>query len=289
MPDPVRPVPEDDMLVAMGFYDDHPANCIASWQCPGTTGCGYPDFAVSPGVEAGCRNLAVFTAGCNFDCLFCQDWIHKTMAETAKPRFTDDEILDWIDDRTTCVCFCGGTPDVQLAAVTRIAVLVRERYADRVMRICAETNLTAPGDLLLPFAHLVHDSGGGFNIGLKAGTEPVHLALTGTGNTRVWRNIERLRAEFGPAERVELIRPSLLVVPGYIDVFEVRAVAARLAAIDADLTLKLIPFLPRYLFDDLPAAADELVATLAAAAADSGLHRVDPPPDDVGQGGRFVR
>ena len=279
----------EEGLVAMGFYDDHPANCIASWQCPGTTGCGYPEHAVHQGLEQGCRNLAVFTAGCNFSCPFCQDWIHRTMQQTGSPRFTDEEILGWVDDRTTCVCFCGGTPDIQLEAVTRISRKLRRRYSDRVMRICAETNLTAPWERLLPFAELVHASGGGLNIGLKAGTRAVHRALTGATNDHVWRNIEKLSSRFGPGHPVPFIRASLLIVPGYVEEHEVRVVAWRLAALNPDLSLKLIAFLPRYRMTDLPAVEPAELAALAGVALECGVRRVSPEPRGTRRSGRFVR
>jgi pyruvate formate lyase activating enzyme len=272
----------------MGFHDDLPANCIASWQCPGTTGCGYPRFAVRPGPEVGSRNLAVFTAGCNFSCPFCQDWIHDAMLTMGAPRFTDDEVCAWVDDRTTCVSFCGGTPDLHLDAVTRIARRMVREHRGRILRICAETNLTAPWSRLLPFARLVRKSGGGLNIGLKAGSDTLHRALTGVSNARVWRNIERLHSTLGVGGEVPFLRPSLLVIPGYVDAAEVRLVASRLASLDPRFSLKLIAFLPRYRMTDLPAADDALLASLADVARACGLARVSPARADL-IGERFVR
>jgi pyruvate-formate lyase-activating enzyme len=84
-------------------------------------------------------------------------------------------------------------------------------------------------------------------------------------------------------------RPSLLVIPGYIDRREVRIVAERLAALDPAFTLKLIAFLPRYRMTDLPAAGAELLASLAGEARRAGLRNVSPAEDGGGRPCRFVR
>lgn len=276
-------------IIAYGFYDDHPANCIAAWQCPATTGVGYPRFARCPGPEVGCRNLAVFCAGCNFGCPFCQDWIHQAMARSGSPWFSDEEVLSWVTPETTCISFCGGTPDVQMRDVLRLARLFHKRFSDRILRICAETNLTASPRQLVPFAREVLESGGGLNIGLKAGTEPMHLALTGVSNRRVWRNLEILHREFGVGSPVPFLRPSLLLVPGYVEEEEVGQVARRLASLDRKFSLKLIPFLPRFQMEDLPATTDQEVLRLALVAREAGLERVSPGPEEIDGTGRFVR
>lgn len=276
-------------IVAFGFYDDHPANCIAAWQCPATTGVGYPRFARCQGPELGCRNLAIFSAGCNFDCPFCQDWIHQAMARSGSPWFSDDEVLAWVTPDTTCVSFCGGTPDVQMTDVLRLARKFRRRYVGRLLRICAETNLTAPARQLVPFAREVLDSGGGLNIGLKAGTDPMHKALTGASNRKVWANLALLQQAFGIGRVVPFLRPSLLVIPGYVDDEEVRVVARRLADMDKGFTLKLIAFLPRFRMDDLPATQDQELLRLAEVARQEGLERVSPTPGELDGSGRFVR
>jgi pyruvate formate lyase activating enzyme len=49
--------------LAYTYLDPLPTNCCASWFCPESTEHGY--------------NLATFFYGCNFDCLFCQNYSHK--------------------------------------------------------------------------------------------------------------------------------------------------------------------------------------------------------------------
>ncbi len=95
----------DEGLVAMGFYDPMPANCTASWMCPGTTDCGYPNHTENCGIEHGCKNLAVFTGGCNFDCPFCQCTIHEQMEHTGRPCFSDEEIVSWVEKDTPALAF----------------------------------------------------------------------------------------------------------------------------------------------------------------------------------------
>ncbi|MBF0305462.1 MAG: radical SAM protein, partial [Alphaproteobacteria bacterium] len=254
-----------------------------------STSAGYPRFTDTPGVETGRRNLAIFTAGCNFRCGFCQDWIHDTMLSTGGPRFTRDEIADWIDEATTCVSFCGGNPDMQLNSVVDLAGHIRTRFAGRTMRLCVETNLTAPWPVLERLAEIVLASGGGFNVGLKAGSEAVHRALTGASNGAVWRNLGLLHARFGMGDEVALLRPSLLCVPGYVDETEVRLVARRLLGIDPGFSLVLLPWYPRFLTTDQPGTRTSELVDLARAARDEGLRRVSPDPDQPPTGDRFVR
>ena len=291
----VTPVDEGDrsrkkrgVIPAMGFFDSLPANCIATWICPGTTGVGYPKFARGPTGEPGCKNLAVYFGGCSFDCLFCQDWIHEVMLDRKAPGFTIDEILTWLDDDTTCVCFCGGTPDVYLQDAIDLARAMRRTRSDAILRICAETNLTGNQDLMVEFAKEIHDSGGGLNIGFKAGTDSIHRALTGVSFEPVWRNFENLYQIFGKGEVVPFLRPSILLVPGYVDWDEVGALASFIASIDPQIPLKLIPFLPRHKMEDLPQSSRTEMQRAVEAAVDAGLQRVSPSVEEVGSGSRWV-
>ena len=283
-----KQVTEKSKIPAMGFFDFHPCNCIGSWLCPGTTGSGYPLYAHSPQGDAGFKNLAVFFGGCSFDCLFCQDWIHKIMLEQQKPLFLIEEIVNWVDEMTSCVCFCGGTPDLYLRESILLSKKLREKKKG-ILRICAELNLTGKIEDLIEFSGLVIKSGGGLNIGLKAGNDAIHHAITDVSNKTVWENLRKLHQVFGRGETIPFLRPSLLIIPGYVGVREAKTVAERLADIDPDISLKLIGFLPRRYLRDLPPAADKDILMAAEAAREAGLKNVSPNADEIGNGKRFVR
>jgi len=280
---------KQDSITAFGFYDPQPANCIASWICPGTTDIGYPEFTKTKGPETGSKNLAVYWGGCNYTCGFCQDWIHEIMRETGLPRFSLEEVMNWVDEKTTCICFCGGTPDISMHRVVEIAKAFRERYSEKILRICAETNLSAPRKSLLEFAKIVKASGGGLNIGLKAGSERVHLALTGHSNKVVWENFRALYDRFGPGEVIPFLRPSLLLVPDYIDLEEVRIVCKKISEIDSNIPLKFISFLPRRKFAK-SSPTDPLFMMEAIKIAESyGLKRISPTIEEIEKEKRLIR
>lgn len=279
---------ETSWVPCLGFFDRHPANCIASWLCPGTTGCGYPRYAVAPGPEVGCQNLAIFFGGCNFTCPFCQDWIHRLMLSRRIPRFALGEILKWPNAHTTCICFCGGTPDLHMREVLWLAEHFSAAANGRVLRFCAETNLTADSSLLREFAGLVLKSGGGLNIGLKAGTDAVHRALTGMSNEPVLANLRMLHETFGVNHLVPFLRPSLLLVPGYVDETEIAEACRVVADMDANIPMKFIRFLPRNEMTDLPPTSDEEMRVAVRIARDFGLQRISPVESEIGKQHRFV-
>ncbi len=282
-------VKDKETYTVFGFYDPHPANCIASWLCPGATAAGYPVYTKTRDAERGCKNLAVYWGGCNFTCGFCQDWIHEIMRETGLPRFYKDEILDWVDKDTTCICFCGGTPDIAMKKVVKLAGAFREKYPGRILRICAETNLTASLPDLIDFTGIVKTSGGGLNVGLKAGSDKVHHTLTGHSNKKIWNNFTALYERFGAGEPVPLLRPSLLLVPGYIDRKEIEIVCNRLASIDGNIPLKFISFLPRRHFSHAEATDPRFLAEAIKIAGECGIKTVSPTICEIKKQKRLIR
>ncbi|MCU0287882.1 MAG: radical SAM protein [Acidobacteria bacterium] len=289
IPPYIYKVKKDDTITAFGFSDPQPANCIASWLCPGATGTGYPEFTRTQGPETGCKNLAIYLGGCNYKCGFCQDWIHEIMLETGLPRFTTGEVLDWVDENTTCISFCGGTPDIMMKKVIHLARSFRLRHPGKILRICAETNLSAPIDELIEFSAIVKESGGGLNIGLKAGSEEVHRALTGFSNQINWSNFTTLYEKYGPGIVVPFLRPALLLVPHYIDRREVETVCRKIANLDTNIPFKLISFLPRYRFAGSATTDWAFMAEAVKIAGASGLKNISPSLAEIEQQKRLIR
>ena len=290
---PIKPVCSQSVdksvkVPCIGFVDQHPANCTGSWLCPGTTGCGYPRFALSSGCEVGCQNLGVFFGACDFRCRFCQDWIHELMQAHSIPRFTLGEIIQWVDEKTTCVCFCGGNPDLYLPEIIWLCERYKELYPERVLRFCSETNLTGNSGLLKRFAELVLQSGGGLNISIKASNETLHHLLTGTGNKQVYANLKMLHDTFGIDYDVPFLRPSLLLIPGYIDEVEITSICAEIAALDPRIPFKFLPFFPRRHMSDLPPTSDEEMRKAIKIANKAGLLHVSPKEDEINSQQRFV-
>ncbi len=266
------------------YLDPHPTNCVATPVCPAATSAGYPRWSKTLGVEAGFYNLAVFFAGCSLDCLFCQNWEHKTMLRNPRQvvenaRSVEELVEAAMDPRVTCVCFFGGDPTPHAPWVLRAARMIAERArrAGVVKRICWETNGVATEPIMREMARISLETGGIVKIDLKAWTPSVYKALTGVDAVeRVRENVKLVAIMWREAGKPEppLLVASLLLVPGYVDLLEVRRWAEYLASLDPDIPLMLLAFHPDNLMRDLPPTSREHAFAAARVAKEAGLRRV---------------
>jgi pyruvate formate lyase activating enzyme len=255
------------------YHDPLPTNCVADWVCPAGTGAGFPRFAHRDGPEYGYRNLAVFYESCTFDCLFCQNWSFRK-ADLDAERTSPEELAEQVDARTSCICFVGGDPTPQLPhalRATRRSLAARE---EDILRICWETNGSMEPVLLYEMARLSLVSGGCVKFDLKAFDEGVHLALTGAGNRRTLENFARVARLAEARPEPPLLVASTLLVPGYVDVEEVRGIARFLASLDPATPYSLLGFHPAFLMEDLPSTSRRHALACKAAAEAEGLSRV---------------
>ncbi|RLI23909.1 MAG: radical SAM protein [Candidatus Hecatellales archaeon] len=239
--------------VLHAYKDPHVTNCCAAWFCPAGTGLGYPKYAVRPEAERGYANLAVFFYGCNFNCLFCQNWSHKEV-EVA-PRISVERLAERIlrDPTYTCICFFGGSPEPQLPFALHLSRLVRESQPKRILRICFEWNGCGHPKLVRQAAELAYESGGNLKFDLKAFTPMMSYALSGVSNRRAYENFEAVYREFYERRReVPVLTATTLLVPGYVDEVEVEGIARFLAELDRDIPYSLLVFHPDFEMADLP-------------------------------------
>ncbi len=255
------------------YYEPLPTNCVADFVCPGCTGCGYPQFAYGPGVERGYRNLAVFYEACSFDCLFCQNWNYRQGMERGQ-TVSGRQLADAVDERTACICFFGGDPTPQLPHALVATRLALARNRGRILRICWETNGTMHPKLLERIVELALRSGGCIKFDLKAWHEPMHIALTGSSNRRTLENFERVASRVSERPNVPLLVASTLLVPGYVDVDEVRPLARFIARLNPDIPYSLLAFHPAFMMDDLPRTSSAHMERCHAAAREAGLKRI---------------
>ncbi len=282
----LEPIMGWDKIIVHAYLDPLPTNCVATPVCPGGTGCGYPRYAVSKGPEYGMYNLAVFFAGCNLDCLFCQNWEHKNIIVDQKMRL--EYAMSWEklveqalkSRRITCVCYFGGDPGPHIVQALRISRRIIEEAKRRglIKRICWETNgLENPG-IMREMARLSLISGGVVKIDFKAWSPRIYEALTGVDGERAVRRVMenvRLIAEMG-LERpdVPLLVVSTLLVPGYVGPDEVEGIAQFLASIDEDIPYVLLAFHPDHLMRDLPPTSIKHAQEALERAKKAGLKRV---------------
>lgn len=243
----VRPVTPPGTALAYAYLDPLPTNCCAAWFCPGSEEPGY--------------NLGVFFYGCNFNCLFCQNASHK-MVRTA-PHLTEDDLVQRAREGSVrCICFFGGSPEPQLPFALRVARrAIRE--CGRRIHICWEWNGAGNTGLVLPAARLSMETGGTVKFDLKALDQNLHRALCGTGNERTLDNFRRV-ADI--TQGTDTLTATTLLVPNYLDMEEVGAIARFIASIDDDIPYSLLVFFPDYMLTDLPVTPRVQVEECVAAA-----------------------
>jgi pyruvate formate lyase activating enzyme len=275
-----------DIGVLYAYLDPLPTNCVATPICPAATPCGYPKYSVSNGPEYGFYNLAVFFAGCNLDCVFCQNWDHKNIVVSPnlrkRYRFSATELIDKAikDDRVTCICYFGGDPGPHIiyALKTSRKIVELARGKGLIKRICWETNGIENPNIVKEMAKISLESGGIVKIDWKAYTPEMYQALTGVdgykATERVKKNIE-IVAEMSK-ERIEipLLTISILLVPGYVDEEELRGMAGYIASIDRDIPIVLLAFHPDHLLRDLPPTSISHAEKAVKIFKDVGLKRI---------------
>ena len=238
------------------YYDPLPTNCVASWVCPGKKMHGY-------------NNLAVFYGACTFNCLFCQNWQFRNMSPQ-DATMSSNELAAKANAKTFCVCYFGGDPAAQmLHALSTSRIL-----AQRGVRICWETNGSMQPRLLDEMVDLALDTGGCIKFDLKAYDANLHAALTGVKNERTLQNFARAAARFSQRADPPLLIASTLLLPGYLDVQEVRQLAGFIGSFDVDIPYSLLGFHPHFFMSDLPRTSVRHAEECKQAAVDAGLTRV---------------
>ena len=257
----------DGALVS--WYDDPlPTNCVADWVCSGSRIASTPR-------GRGKVNLAVFYEACTFNCLSCQNWHFRLKRPPG--RTTAEELAAQAHGSTHCVCYFGGDPTPQMPH----ALAASRLLAERGVTICWETNGSMNPDLLDQALELSLQTGGCIKFDLKAADENLHRALTGVSNRRTLENFRRVArytaqrpaSSQGP-DRPPLLIASTLLVPGYVDVEEVRRIAEFIAELDPDTPYALLGFHPHFFLPDLPRTSIRHAEAAEAAARGAGLTRV---------------
>jgi pyruvate formate lyase activating enzyme len=238
------------------YFDPLPTNCVADWVCAGHSRYGY-------------KNLAVFYGACTFNCLFCQNWHYRQMSPHAR-GLSAEELAACADERTFCVCYFGGDPTPQMAH----ALATSRLLAEQGIRICWETNGSMHPALVKQMVELSLRSGGCIKFDLKAWDDSLHRALTGSSNRRTLQNFAWIAAQLHRRPQPPLLIASTLLVPGYIDLQEVRQLAAFIASLDPSIPYALLGFCPQFYIHDLPTTSVRHAEEALTAAREAGLRNV---------------
>ena len=238
------------------YHDPLPTNCVADWVCE-----GHRHF--------GCNNLAVFYGACTFNCLSCQNWHYRQICPL-KSGLSAVEVTACADERTLCVCCFGGDPTPQIAH----ALATSRLLAARSLRICWETNGSMHPALPDQMIELSLRSGGCVKFDLKAWDRSLHVALTGSTNEQTLRNRARVASQAYRRPDPPLLIASTLLVPGYVDMTEIRQLAALIAGLDRTIPYALLGFHPHFCMHDLPMTSVRHEEDALAAAQAAGLSNV---------------
>jgi len=214
----------------LSYYEDPlPTNCCNAWFCEGSKLKGV--------------NLAVFYYGCNFDCLYCQNWSHKFISE--KNLVTVEEMVKRaMPERVKCICHFGGSPEPQLPFAIKFSEEVLKR---RKIMICWEWNGAGRTPLALKAAKLSHESNGTVKFDLKAWNPYLHQILTGRSNEQTLRNFEKIFDRYP-----EVLSATTLLVPYYVDEEEVEGIARFISSLSDEIPYSLLIFHPDFRLSDMP-------------------------------------
>lgn len=269
-----------DVAPGLYYYDPHPTNCVAFPVCPAITGMGYPKYALSPRGERGYYNIAVFYGGCNLGCIFCQNWEHWDIAERGRPALSIEGLANAVNKKTTCVCFFGGDPGPLAVHALRAARYMVKRASElglRAFRVCWETNGGWNEHLLKKAVELSLETGGIFKIDFKAWSPEIYAALSGASEEMVKsirRNIEIAASYFEQRSEVPVLLISTLLIPGYIDEYEIDSMTRFVAEINRDIPYVFLAFHPDYKLVDLPTTSRMHMKKAQEIARKNGLRRV---------------
>jgi len=264
-----------DRAVVDWYYDPIPTNCVADWICAGCSNSGYPHYSYSPGTEYGYKNLAVFFGACSLDCLFCQNWHFREMAESLSPIKTTEELVNSVDYKTSCICFFGGDPSVQIEFALAAAKKAIENKKNKFLRICWETNGTMSRKYLKKAVEISLISGGCIKFDLKAYDGNLFFALTGSSNHNTLKNFEIASDYIKKRKDPPLVVASTLLVPGYIDEKEIKKIATFICNCNPDIPYKLLGFHPQFYMSDFPPTSKKLALSCLEMAKNCGLKNVD--------------
>jgi len=246
------------------YFDPLPTNCVADWVCPvikeRELGSGFKRL----------KNLAVFYGSCNSDCLFCQNTSYRTMMATGKPLLTPQELASAADEYTACVCYFGGDPSCNPEHSLETSRLLNE---EKHVRVCYETNGNISKKWLDKIATMIGKTGGTFKFDIKAVSSDIYHTLTGISNTVMLRNFKIL-SEMKQDREGEFLVASVLLVPGYIDLSEVRRICKFIAENDTTIPTALLGFYPHHAMRDLPRTSRAHAKAAREIAEEEGLTNV---------------
>jgi pyruvate formate lyase activating enzyme len=260
-------------------------NCmLCAWECGvnrldserGVCMIGLPEVASYQLHPAPPQSFTVFTAGCNYRCLNCQNW-HIAHYPVTKERING--VMDAGFIAVTGVneihskfgqlinadrfFFSGGAPTVSLPWIEE--VVMEARKIDPKVKVNFDTNgfpTTRSFQRILAFTNSV-------TFDIKAFNDETHRALTGAPVEPVLRN-----AEIMIKNKEKLWEFRILVIPAIVDQNEIQAISEFISNLDETIPVCFLTFRPNFCLDNHPGATRKLMEEAVVIAKKEGLENV---------------
>jgi pyruvate formate lyase activating enzyme len=241
----------DKNFANLDYYFDHlPTNCVASFCCA-AAGFGFPEFSYTEKEEYGYKNLAVFFNACSFNCLFCQNYSYHWRTKN-KNLINVEDLLEVIDEKTSCVCFFGGDPATHIDFTINFSYRAIKSKKNRILRICWETNGSFNPRYQKDILDILLKTGGTIKFDLKFYSPQLNFALCGRFNKLTLENFSFFAKNFSLRKKFSLVCASTLIIPGYINEEEIEKISSFIAQFDKEIPYSLLGFWPQFYLKDLP-------------------------------------
>ena len=129
-------------------------------------------------------------------------------------------------------------------------------------------------ELLNEMMSISLESGGCVKFDLKAMDSKLHLALCGVDNKQTLENFSLAAKRISERPQPPPLIASTLLVPGYIDAYEVEKIASFIAKLDPNIPYALLGFHGDFLMKDLPTTSWKQAESCLSAAKSAGLKQV---------------
>lgn len=257
---------------------------LCEWRCgvnrldgeTGVCGTGLPQVASRTLHPAPPGSFTIFMAGCNFRCLYCQNWdiAHYPFTGTAIDGFVEPgelategvRALRSIEARlirADRLFFSGGCSTCSLPYVEEVVRLAREIQPGTLVNF--DTNGLATEASM----RRIIDLADSVTFDIRAVDDRLHRSLTGAPSAPVLRNAA-LMAEHGR----KLWEFRILLVPEMND-GEVEPICRFIAELSPALPVCFLAFRPNFVLDRHGGAGLELMRRAVEVARESGLTNVD--------------
>ena len=222
------------------------------------------------------ESYTVFTAGCNYKCLNCQNWTISQYPDNGfgqrgyeDPKKLAAECANSLNSLSARlmgadrIFFSGGEATIHLPYIEKVVEEARRIRPD------TKVNFDTNGYLTEESLERVLDFTTSITYDLKAYHDEVHLALTGASSKAVLRNAEYI----GGHAKDKLWEFRILVIPK-INEDDIRPLAEFITRIDPSLPVCFLAFRPNFALENHPGATSSLMDKCVDIAKDSGLENV---------------